>query len=220
MTTVVITGANRGIGLSFAKYYKAQGWDVWALCRHASSDLESLGVNVVQEIDVSDDAVGGKLKQSLAGVCIDLLINNAGILDREELGSLDFDVIREQFEVNALSPIRVVSTLKNDLADGAQLAFITSRMGSIADNGSGGAYGYRMSKAALNMAATSIARDLADLKVSVLILHPGMVSTEMIGGNGQIEPEEAARGLLTRIEEHSFEKSGQFLHQNGDPLPW
>src|SRR5690606_27563059 len=138
----------------------------------------------------------------------------------ESLDDLDFDRIRKQFEVNALGPLRVTKALLPHLKKGSKVALITSRMGSIADNGSGGMYGYRMSKAALNMAGKSLAVDLKDRGIAVIILHPGFVRTDMTGGNGMIDPDESARGLIARIEELTLDRSGTFRHMNGDELPW
>lgn len=217
----VVTGANRGIGLALCQALKARGAEVVAACRVASPALEELGVEVVREVDVAEEEGALALKQAIGDRKIDLLINNAGILVwGDTLESPKYEGMLKQFEVNAIGPIRVTHALQNNLAKGSRLAFITSRMGSVADNGSGGAYGYRMSKAALNIAAVSVARDLKARGVAVVILHPGMVSTEMIGGNGQIEPEQAAAGLLARIDELTLENSGKFLHQNGEELPW
>lgn len=218
--SVVITGCNRGIGLSFAALYHSRGWQVFALCRERSEQLSSLGVNVIEGIDVADVDVGILLQNELSGVNIDLLINNAGILRNEVLGDLDFHSIQQQFEVNTLGPLRVTEALLPQASKGAKVAFITSRMGSIADNGSGGRYGYRMSKASLNIAAVSLAKDVASRDISVAILHPGLVGTEMIGGHGDITPKQAAERLADRIDELTLETSGTFWHSNGDVLPW
>ena len=219
-STVVITGANRGIGLELAKLYQARGCEVYAACRQVSPALGELGVHVIEGVEMVEQRGIAALLDGLAGVTIDLLINNAGILRSERLGAIDADAVRQQFEVNALAPLMLTEALMGQFSDPAKLAFITSRMGSVADNSSGGYYGYRMSKAALNMAAVSLARDLRARGVAVAILHPGMVSTDMIGGHGDIEPDAAARGLSSRIDELSLENSGAFRHANGEPLPW
>ncbi len=218
--SVVITGCNRGIGLSFAALYQSRGWQVYALCRQRSEQLSALGVNVIEGIDVADSNVASSLQQALSGVNIDLLINNAGVLRNEVLGDLDFDSIRQQFEVNTLGPLKVTEALLPQLVKGAKITFITSRMGSIADNGSGGRYGYRMSKVSLNIAAVSVAKDVASRDIAVAILHPGLVGTEMIGGHGDITPEQAAERLVNRIDELTMKTSGTFWHSNGDVLPW
>lgn len=220
MNTVVVTGANRGIGLEFVKYYQARQWRVVALCRQASEALKAVGVEVQEGIDVTADNVGDVLKQKLAGDSIDLLINNAGILRDESLGTLNFDTIREQFEVNALGPLRVTEALLPSMGEGAKIALITSRMGSISDNTSGGRYGYRMSKAALNIAGVSLAQDVKSKGIAVAILHPGYVQTDMVGNRGDIPAEVAAQRLAERIASLTLGTSGTFWHSNGEILPW
>lgn len=218
--TVVITGANRGIGLSFCRLYKAQGCTVYAACRNASPELVELGVEVIDGVDVSEQQGIERLASALNGVSVDLLINNAGILRNEVLGQIDQDSICKQFETNALAPLMVTEALMNNLAANAKVALITSRMGSVADNTSGGRYGYRMSKAALNIAGMSLSHDLKAQGVAVAILHPGLVGTEMIGGHGDITPDQAAERLAQRIEGLNLSNSGTFWHSNGDVLPW
>lgn len=220
MPLAVVTGSNRGIGLELCRALQARGYQVVAACRKATKELEALGVEVVRDVEVASADGVKKLASALGDRRVDLLINNAGILARDELPELDFASISKQFEVNALGPLRVTSALAPRLARGAKVALITSRMGSIADNGSGGYYGYRMSKAALNMAGASLARDLRSQGVAIAILHPGYVRTEMTGNSGGIDPKEAASGLLARIDALTLETSGGFWHQNGETLPW
>lgn len=220
MTFSMVTGANRGIGLALTKALVARGGTVLAACRQSSAELETLGVEILTGVDVSRPECGEIVAQAVGSRKIDLLVNNAGILLwGDAIDTPNFAGMVQQFEVNAVGPLRITFALRSQLA-GGKIAFITSRMGSIADNGSGGAYGYRMSKAALNIAAVSVARDLKSQGTAVIILHPGMVKTEMIGGRGQIEPDEAAAGLLSRIDELNLETSGEFFHQNGEELPW
>lgn len=218
--TVVITGANRGIGLSFVKRYLGRGDTVYAACRQASDALADSGANIIDGVDVSSEEGISRLIKALEGVKIDLLINNAGILRNESLGSLSADSIRAQFETNALGPLLVTDALRGNLTGDAKVALITSRMGSISDNTSGGRYGYRMSKAALNAAGKSLSEDLKSQGVAVAILHPGLVGTEMIGGHGDITPDEAAQRLVQRIDELTLENTGTFWHSNGQVLPW
>lgn len=220
MTTTVITGANRGIGLALTSLCAARGHQVFALCRKSTPALTSLQVEVIEDIDVADAKSPNKVSQALSGRSIDCLINNAGILRNETLGSLDFDSIDAQWQVNALGPLRLTEALLPQMTRPSKIAFITSRMGSMRDNASGGYYGYRMSKAALNAAAVSLARDLQPRDVYVAILHPGLVGTEMIGGHGDITPEIAAERLMQRIDNLTAETSGTFLHSNGETLPW
>jgi NAD(P)-dependent dehydrogenase (short-subunit alcohol dehydrogenase family) len=221
MTLSVITGANRGIGLALAELLKQRGDTVIAACRKSSPELDLLGVEVVPNIDVTSDASVATLAAAVGKRRIDWLINNAGILVwGDSLERPNFDAIRQQLEVNALGPVRVTIALRPLLEGGSKIGLITSRMGSIADNTSGGAYGYRMSKAALNAAGVSMARDLAPANIAVAILHPGMVKTEMTGSHGQVEPLDAARGLIARMDELTLENSGKFWHANGERLPW
>jgi NAD(P)-dependent dehydrogenase (short-subunit alcohol dehydrogenase family) len=221
MPTTVITGANRGIGLALTAQLKARGHHVLAACRKSSPELDQLGVEVVAGADVATPEGIDKLRTAVGQRPVDLLINNAGILRWDQsLDALDVDGIRAQFEVNALAPLRVTQALRGSLGRGAKVAMITSRMGSIADNSSGAGYGYRMSKAALNAGSVSLAIELKKHGIALAILHPGMVSTEMIGFKGQIEPDEAAKGLLARIDALTLETSGRFFHQNGEALPW
>lgn len=218
--TILITGANRGIGLAFVREYLRRGERVIAVCRQNSKELQESGAEVLAGIDVSDPISIINLQQQLEGVSLDVLINNAGILKDERLGSIDYETVLEQFQVNALGPLRVTEALLPNLRKGSKVALITSRMGSIADNTSGGRYGYRMSKAALNMAGMSLARDLQPHGIAVAILHPGYVQTAMVGFGGDISPEQAAARLIKRIDELDLERSGIFSHSNGEELPW
>ena len=218
--TVVITGANRGIGLSFCQYYQFKGYTVFGVCRTSSESLASLGCKVIEGIDISREDDVGRLKVVLQGIDIDILINNAGILRDEALGAIDFAQIEEQFRVNTLGPLRVSEALLRNLSSGSKIAMITSRMGSVSDNSSGGRYGYRMSKCALNIASMSLAMDLEDQGIAVGIFHPGLVGTEMIGGYGDITPDQAAERLAQRIDVLELSNTGTFWHSNGEVLPW
>lgn len=218
--TVVVTGANKGIGLEFCAHYKSKGATVIAVCRSVSEPLQALDVEVVEGVDVSTDQGIGHLTEVLNGRSIDILINNAGIFSNETLADLDFSAVSRQFEVNAVGPLRVTHALQGQLNRGAKVALVTSRMGSITDNTSGAYYGYRMSKAALNAAGMSLANDLKPKGVAVAILHPGFVQTSMVGYAGDISPATAAERLAQRIEELTLESSGTFWHSNGDVLPW
>lgn len=218
--TVVITGANRGIGLELARHYAGEGCDVIGVCREASAELTDVAARVIEGIDVTKDAGVDQLTDALAGERIDLLINNAGLLQDEKLGSIDFDSIRIQMEVNAYAPLRVTEALVSQIPSGGKIANITSRMGSIADNDSGGRYGYRASKAALNAFGKSLAVDLKPKGIAVAQLHPGYVQTRMVNFGGLISPEESAKGLAARIEALTLENTGSFWHSNGEALPW
>jgi NAD(P)-dependent dehydrogenase (short-subunit alcohol dehydrogenase family) len=220
MATVAITGANRGIGLALAEAYAKRGDKVIAIVRRSSPELEKLGAEVHASVEITDDASVGALAKALAGRSIDILINNAGIHRSDSFDRLDWKGIREQFETNTLAPIRVTRALRPNLGKGAKVAIVTSRSGSIGDNGSSGNYGYRMSKAAVNMAGVNLALDLKPRGVAVAILHPGMVNTDMGSSPQAISPALSAERLMARIDELTPETGGRFLHAEGHVLPW
>lgn len=217
---VVITGANRGIGLELARQWQQRGDTVTALCRAASDELKALGVTIIEGVDVTDDISIGKARRNLEGQRIDLIYNNAGLMTDENLSNMDWDRIQTQFEVNTLGPLKVTTRLLDLIPDGGKVIMMTSRMGSIADNDSGGRYGYRLTKAALNAAAKSLAVDLQPRRIAVGIFHPGYVRTDMTGHTGHITPEEAAERLIQRADELDLDKSGTFRHSDGSELPW
>jgi NAD(P)-dependent dehydrogenase (short-subunit alcohol dehydrogenase family) len=219
MSTYLVTGANRGIGLEYCRQLKERGDNVIAVCRLTSDELRDLDVQVETDVDITLDSSVNKLVKKLNGKPIDVLINNAGIIERVSLDNLDFDSIRRQFEVNAVGPLRLTQALLNNLKSGSKIIFMTSRMGSIDDNTSGGSYGYRMSKVALSMAGKSLSEDLKSKGIPVAILHPGLVKTRMTGFSG-ITTEESVKGLLARIDELNMENTGTFWHSNGEVLPW
>lgn len=221
MATYLVTGANRGIGCEYCHQLKARGDVVIAVCRTASEELNQLRVQVEEGVDITSDASVADLRDRLGDTPIDVLINNAGIVKRVTLEDLDFENIREQFEVNALGPLRVTHALLPLLKAGSKIALMTSRMGSIADNTSGSSYGYRMSKVALSMAGKSLSLDLKPRGIAVAILHPGLVQTRMTNFTASgITPEESVKGLLKRIDELTLENTGTFWHANGEVLPW
>ena len=219
--TYLITGTNRGIGLEYCRQLQAQGHNVIAVCRSPSEELSSLGVRVEPNIDLTSDKAVQDLVARLDGKQIDVLINNAGIIERITLDDLDFESIRRQFEVNAIAPLRLTSALLPNLTSGSKVILMTSRMGSIGDNTSGGSYGYRMSKVALSMAGKSLAHDLKSRRIAVAILHPGLVKTRMTNfTDSGITTETSVKGLLARIEELNLDNTGTFWHSNGEILPW
>jgi NAD(P)-dependent dehydrogenase (short-subunit alcohol dehydrogenase family) len=220
MANILVTGANRGIGLEFCKQLAARGDAVIAVCRKAGSELRGLGAQIIAGIDVgvAEDVL--RLKQELGGQKIDILINNAGILIRDNLDVMDFDGIEKQLQINAIAPLCVTHSLLGHLSKGSKVVTITSSMGSIDDNTSGGYYGYRMSKVAVNMAMKSLSVDLADRQVTVLLLHPGYVQTDMTDRQGNVTAAESVQGLIARIDEAGPKDSGSFLHARGHPIPW
>ncbi len=219
MASWLVTGSNRGIGLALCRLLQAQGHSVVALCRTPSAELQKLGVRIEAGIELTSALSLEDLARRLAGVRLDGAILNAGVLEGDDLESFSAESLRRQFEVNALAPLLLARSLLPNLKAGSKLGLITSRMGSIDDNSSGGYYGYRMSKTALNMAGRSLAVDLRPRGIAVAILHPGMVATRMVGFSG-CPPEQAASGLLTRLEALTLENSSSFWHANGEELPW
>lgn len=218
--TVLVTGANRGIGLELVRLLASRGDKVIAACRSGSGELSGLGVTVEEGVDVTSEDSVAHLVRRLEGQPIDLLINNAGILSNENLLAMDFGAIRLQFEVNAMGPLRVSHALLPQMGPGSKIGIVSSRMGSIEDNTSGGRYGYRMSKVAVNMAGVSLAHDLKERGIAVALLHPGFVKTEMTGGRGLVSAEAAAVGLIDRLDGLSMRNSGTLWHANGEVLPW
>lgn len=220
MAKCVVTGANKGIGLQIVRLLTSRGDTVTALCRKASPELRQMaGVNIIEDIELTKiselSLLGSQVTENF-----DLLINNAGVLYNESLEDLNFETILEQLTVNALAPLAIVNALKHKINSGGKIAMITSRMGSISDNSSGGYYGYRMSKTALNSASKSLAIDLANQNISVGIYHPGFVKTDMTGHAGMIGPEESASNIVASIDKLGSDSSGKFLHAYGENLPW
>jgi NAD(P)-dependent dehydrogenase (short-subunit alcohol dehydrogenase family) len=220
MAISVVTGANRGIGLELVRQLRARGTDVAAVCRRSSPELDALGVRVESDCDVTDHRAWTRLAASFANDTVEVLVHNAGMLVQDALADARPEDVRAQFELNALAPLFLTRALLPRMGRGAKVALVTSRMGSMGDNGSGGYYGYRMSKAALNAAGVSLAVDLKPRGIAVAILHPGAVRTGMTGGQGMIDADESVRGLLRRIDALTLDTSGRFLHQDGSALPW
>ena len=229
MKTVLITGANRGLGLEFTRQYAQAGWQVFACCRqpenaeelialanqYASVRMLTLDVRNHQQIE----AVAAELQQ----VTIDVLVSNAGIYgDRHAFGELDYQVWHETLDTNVLSAIKLAEVFADHLASSQQGIFvaISSLMGSMADNGSGGSYLYRSSKAALNAVMKSLAFDFARQGTGVLIFHPGWVRTDMGGPNGLIEVDESINGMRQQIERFDLSQTGSFIKYDGSSMPW
>ncbi len=221
MPTVLITGANRGIGREFARQYLAGGWRVVATCRDpAQYDLEG----EVLPLDVADGASIAALAERLSGEAIDLVVNNAGIggPENSEFGHIDYNGWAETLRVNLMGPIRMAEAFVEAVArsDMRKMAFVTSRMGSIADNSSGGEYAYRTSKTALNMAVRSLSIDLAPKGVICVLLHPGWVKTDMGGKSAPIDAATSVAGMRAAIERATKADNGRFLNYEGKALPW
>ena len=228
--TVLITGANRGLGLEFTRQFAGDAERIIATCRNPnrSDELRALadssdGQIEVQALDVTDYAKARSLAQQTASEPIDLLINNAGILGpRPENRVQDVDAWRRVLEVNVIAPAKIVEAFADQVTASRRklIANITSKMGSIADNTSGGAYIYRSSKAALNAVGRSMARDLADRQVTVLQLHPGWVRTDMGGPNGLIDATTSVKGMKAVLDRATLEQSGGFYNYDGTSIPW
>ncbi|MBU3735988.1 MAG: SDR family oxidoreductase [Methylobacterium sp.] len=231
MPTTLITGANRGIGLEFTRQYAAAGWQVHATCRHPDQAhaLQALAGKYpairMHPLDVADFDRIDSLARELQNESIDLLLNNAGIYpsgSRGRLGATDEAEWAQAFRVNSMAPLRMCEAFLTHVARSPlkKIALITSKMGSIDDNTSGGAYIYRTSKAALNMVARSLAIDLAPQGISVALLHPGWVRTDMGGPDAWISAEQSVTGMRQLIDRLDLERSGKFFAYDGQPIPW
>jgi NAD(P)-dependent dehydrogenase (short-subunit alcohol dehydrogenase family) len=222
--TVLVTGANRGIGLEFVRQLKAQGYVVIGTARKPDEavDLKALGVRV-EQLDVTDGASVEALGNRLKGVKIDLLINNAGIggHNARTFRETNFDEIAKTFDVNSLGPMRVTQALLDNLeaTEGKKIVHISSIMGSIEGN-LGGFYGYRASKAALNMFNKSLAAELGRQGYISVVIHPGWVKTRMGGEGAPVEPVDSVAGMLRVIGSLSAADNGRFIDYQGNGLPW
>jgi len=231
MPSVFVTGANRGLGLEFARQYTAEGWQVFAACRSpdAARELQTLmaqsgGRIRILKMDVTDTASVRAAAAELSGQPIDLLLNNAGVGGprSERIGSVDYAAWARVLDANTLGPMRVVEAFLENVARGPQkkIVTITSGMGSLADNTSGGAYAYRSSKAAVNIVMKSLAIDLAPRGITCVVVNPGWVRTDMGGSRGTLSPAESIKALRSVIAALRPEDSGRFLNYNGKPYPW
>ncbi|OWZ17704.1 Short chain dehydrogenase [Phytophthora megakarya] len=227
--TVLITGSNRGIGLAFAQHYVKEGWNVIATARNveAAEELKSLKPWKLLALDTGDEQSILTASKTLEGVAVDLLINNGGISLGGGLDVTTKEDMLRQFEVNTVGPFLMTRAFLPNLrlavaARGqAFVAQITSRMGSIADNGSGGSYGYRASKTALNMVTQSLALDLKSESIGCLLLHPGYVNTAIVNFTGIVSAEDSVVGMVRIIERAKVDDKLQMFHfEKGDALPW
>lgn len=219
MPTILVTGCNRGIGFELVSQYHERGDTVIGICRTSNDSLDMLGIRVIDGIDVADSAGVAALREAVGDEPIDVLVNNAGILRRDRFGDIDYEEMVLQYQVNTLGPLRVTEALADNLREGSKVAIVTSRVGSIDDNGSGGNWGYRASKTAVNMIGTNLMHELRPRGIAVALLHPGLVATNMTGNQG-ITAAESARGLIDRIDELTLDASGGFWHAEGYELPW
>lgn len=226
--TILITGANRGIGLEYVKQYAASGCQVYATVRDpakatALQQLAAQYANVqVLALDVATVAAIRDLAGQLSAITVDILISNAGTYPESTFGKTDPQAWLDAFQVNTLTTYYLAEAFLPQLrrASQAKLIAMTSKMGSIEDNGSGGEYIYRSSKTALNMVVKSLALDLREFNIAVAALHPGWVRTDMGGPNGLIDTATSVRGLRQVIEHLTCEQSGQFIAYDGKPILW
>lgn len=219
MATVLVTGCNRGIGLEVCRQYRGRDDSVLGVCRQSNAELAALGIRVIDNIDVSNADDVAKLANTVGDEPLDILLNNAGIGGWDKLDTIDFDLMIQQYHINTLGPLRVTKALQKNLSDGSKVGIVSSRVGSMEDNGSGDNYGYRCSKAAVNMVGVNLHHDLSPKGIAVALLHPGYVATDMTGGGG-ISPVDSAAGLIARLDELNLENSGGFWHAEGYTLPW
>jgi len=232
MKTVLITGANRGIGLEFVRQYAQDGWRVLACARDpsASDDLNELasqfsgGVHVYA-LDVGDHKQIEQLSHELSAEKIDLLINNAGtypVARNASFHQVDYDAWAYAFRVNTMGPFKMVDAFYSQIAKGElkKIVTITSKMGSVADNRSGGSYVYRSSKSAVNIVMKSLAIDLESKGIIVALLHPGWVRTDMGGPNALISAEKSVSSMRHVIDELIHTDAGKFFSFDGQIIPW
>ncbi|KAL1850403.1 hypothetical protein Daus18300_012937 [Diaporthe australafricana] len=231
MPTAVITGANSGIGHEFAKVLIKAGYDVHAVDVNDGEKLRSLGCTAFQLDVASEDSIN-RFKEHYGDRPLDLLLNVAGPAtgvadpDHDSLTTLNKDSLSRTFSVNAFGPLLLTQALLPNILKSSQprLGFVSSRVGSIADNGSGGNYAYRSSKTALNMICKNLSVELKAEGVVVVILHPGIVRTSLIPGTsdvpGAVNPDEAASKLYDILVSKGIEDTGKFWHREGEELPW
>ena len=232
MASRVIIGADRGIARAIAEQLHSQGHDVLAATLGDGAELREQGIAVEPNLDVtSDDAVAALAKRiDNDNIEIEWLVHVAGVMFLDTIDSFDFDDARRQFEINTLGPLRVVRALRHAVVPGGKVGILTSRVGSLNDNSSGGDYAYRISKAAANMVALNLHHDLSKNGAVVQALHPGMVNTGLLdamtdedrekAASFLVSPEQSASNLIAVLEGLTADTAGQFQHANGDILPW
>lgn len=231
MATILITGANRGLGLAFCAQYAAEGWQVIATCRapDAATELQQLAARYANlslvALNVEDFAQVSALADTLSAQPIDVLLNNAGVYGDERgqgFGHLDYQAWSRVLMVNTLAPVKMTEAFLPHLQRGQHklVVSISSLMGSMTDNTSGGSILYRSSKAALNAAMKSLSIELKAQGIGVLILHPGWVKTDMGGPNAPLDIPSSVGGMRAVIAQFTLQQTGQFLKYDGSVLPW
>jgi NAD(P)-dependent dehydrogenase (short-subunit alcohol dehydrogenase family) len=231
MASILITGANRGLGLEFARQYSADGWQVFAACRNPATAQtlhrlakDTKGKLTVVAIDVTDLESVRSAARHLSNTAIDVLINNAGIsgASQQTTGNVDYEAWARVFDVNTMGPLRLIEAFSDHVARSERrlVVTITSGMGSITDNTSGGSHAYRTSKAAVNMVTRSAAIDLAPRRIACVVVNPGWVKTDMGGSAARMTPEQSVSALRRLIEKLGPEQSGKFYNYDGREYPW
>jgi NAD(P)-dependent dehydrogenase (short-subunit alcohol dehydrogenase family) len=230
MPTLLLTGANRGLGLEFVRQYRDAGWRIYACCRSPEKATElkqlaaaSAGRVSLHALEVTDHARIEALAHELRAVAFDVLLNNAGIYGPKNasFGHIDYQSWAEVFAVNTMAPMKMVECFADHVARSERkiVACITSLMGSVAQN-SGGHYPYRSSKAALNMVVRGLSLDLKPRHIIAVVVHPGWVQTDMGGPNAPLKAPESIRGMRGVIDRLRSEDSGKFLNYDGSEIPW
>lgn len=223
--TVLITGANRGLGYEFARQFSERGYHVIGTARSPGEAgvLDDLGVRV-EQLDVADTGSVRAMARRLKGVPVDILINNAGIIGprASSLSQLDVDALDKTWQVNSLGPMRVTRALLDNLEQGKakKIINITSNLGSLTMNSGGGLYGYRMTKTALNMFTGTLAAELGGRGYICIVLHPGWVQTDMGGDNAPLTPAQSISGMITVIDGLTATDNGRFFDYRGKEMPW
>lgn len=221
MSTILITGANKGIGLEIVKQHIGRGDDVIAVCRKPSDALSETGAKIISGVEFLDKNFETVLLEQLQVSTIDRVVANAGIRGFDNFEDFDADAIREQFEVNAVAPLRLLKAIDHLLPNKAKIVLISTRVASHEDNAGGGEYGYRMSKSALNMAGINLSISLREREIAVFMLHPGYVRTDLTLGEGLINADDSAVNLVRIADKLELKDSGTFWHSiEGNELPW
>lgn len=224
VATVIVTGAHRGIGAALVRNYHRRGDRAIAACLDDGRDMIADGLEVHTQVDVTDMGSLLRLRDRLGDTRIDILISNAGAFHPDKFDDLDYGAMQRLYDINALGPLRVAQALVPLMGAGGKMGIITSRVGSLADNSSGGMYGYRMSKCAANQLGVNLYHELKPRRIAVMLLHPGQVATTMtrdLGVPGDfITPEQSAAGLVRQLDLLNAESLPEFRHTDGTLLPW
>ncbi len=224
MKTAIVIGADRGIAEALVRVYLQRDCETIAVCRGDGAEWTDSGVRVIAHIDVTNSQDIDRLAVELGDTPINILVHVAGVGSFDKWGQFDFDAMLDHYDLNALGPLRVVSAIAANLQEGGCIGIVTSRMGSIGDNGSGRMYSYRMSKAAANMLGVNLHHEFAPRGIHVMLLHPGTVATQMTKGakdwDQYTKPDEAAAGLAAQLDTLGPGSPIEFRHANGTILPW